>query len=142
MPAETMNTIIRSIGNRPSMVPPPQPHIVTQYVRPPPPQINRNRDRFGRGGARGGGQGGWQANRRGRRSAREEDEHVPDPQIRTPINTITPELTIDTNTNKVTIEVVDLAFLNEFANADLNNIIKDNVAMNNDIPPTEENAVA
>ena len=55
---------------------------------------------------------------------------------------ITPEPTIDTNTNEVTIEAVDLVFLNKFTNADLNNIIKDDITMNNDVPPTEENAVA
>ena len=143
MPAETMNTIIRAIGNRSAAVPPPRPRVVTRYVRQPPPQINhRNRERFGRGGARGRGRGGWQGNQRGRRSAREEEERIPDPRIRAPINTITPEPTIDTNVNEATIEAVDLAFLNEFANADLNNIIEDDVAMNNDVPPTEENSVA
>ena len=76
-------------------------------------------------------------NRRGRQLAREEEEdRVPDPWTQAPVN-IT-QLT-NTNATKATIEAVDLAFLNEFAGADLNSITGDDITMNNDTPPAEEN---
>ena len=122
MPADTLETIIRAIGQVARSPPAPVPRIppVNRYVpkRPPPPPVN---NRGGRGGFGGRGRGKAPANRRGKRGGRTEDprrnRNVGDNQIPIPIpgpTTVIPG-PINVN-NEVSIEEDDLAFLNEFAN--------------------------
>ena len=90
MPANTLETIIRAIGQVECSPPAPVPRIppVNRYIpkQPPPPPVN---NRGGRGGRGGRGRGKAPANRRGKCSGRTEDlrhnRNIGDNQIPIPI---------------------------------------------------------
>ena len=141
MPAETLQAIIRAIGNasRPAPLPPPRTLTSTKYVprRPaPPPNSNRGRGSFG-------GRGGY-ANRRGKRS----DVATRDPRRhQEPVNTLIPINSPAASTSNIANslsgtpgappEAEDLSFLNEFANDQMESSHDVDVAMNGDIRPED-----
>ena len=148
MPADTLEAIIRAIGNVSRPTPPTAPRIVTKYVphpRPTPtPVVHR-----GRGGG-GGGRGQGSNNRRGRcsnnatrdprRNHVNNNNHASSSS--TPNTSITGPINTDTiiNSNITSIDTNEMAFFNEFANADMGPGGGNDVVMNSD-NTTEENFV-
>jgi hypothetical protein len=138
MPADTLETIIRVIGNasRATSIPAPRSPTPVRFVsrRPAPPPVSNR----GRGGSNGRGRGREPINRRGRRGGRTEDPRrnrngqdapipVPAPTP-DPVNFIPDPIVIPEGSNTYEED----AFLKEFANPEVHSSEED-VLMNTDI---------
>ena len=105
------------------------------YVPRPPPS-NNNRGRFT---YRGRGRGA-PPNRRARRSDQPDDIVTRDPRVRNP-TPITPEPAANVPI-ETSLEAEEIAFLNEFANADITSNMGDDITMSTDLAPTDISIVA